>query len=222
MAKTPLMSPAYQYNPFTRKLDRTVAALDAADAAAQIAMAPSTGGAVTMLPPPPPPPIFVAPPPSDPMGSAGAVQANLTAHIVKTVNAHQASAISSIAAGGLAAVDVQSALNELDTEKANVTLAIITDANANRTLALGDELAKWIRMTNGAANTVTVPANATVAFAIGSQINGTQAGAGQTTITPAVGVTVNGTPSLLTRAQFSCWTLIKVNTNEWDLAGDLA
>lgn len=44
--------------------------------------------------------------------------ATVDAHIADTTDAHDASAISSVAAGNLAATNVQSALNELDTEKA--------------------------------------------------------------------------------------------------------
>ena len=99
--------------------------------------------------------------------------------------------------------------------------SIITDGNANRTLALTD-VDGYIRMTNAGANTLTVPANVTVAIPIGSLVQGIQAGAGQTTLTPAGGVTINGTPGLKMRAQFSPWALKKVGTNEWDAIGDLA
>ena len=42
---------------------------------------------------------------------------NIAAHIADASDAHDASAISSVAAGNLAATDVQAALNELDTDK---------------------------------------------------------------------------------------------------------
>lgn len=47
-----------------------------------------------------------------------ATSISLNDHITDTVDAHDASAISSIPTGNLAATDVQAALNELDTEKA--------------------------------------------------------------------------------------------------------
>lgn len=48
------------------------------------------------------------------------VASDLAAHIADTVDAHDASAISNIPAGNIAATDVQSALNELDSEKAKI------------------------------------------------------------------------------------------------------
>jgi hypothetical protein len=55
---------------------------------------------------------------------------------------------------------------------------------ASYTLALTDR-AKLVEISNASANTLTVPANATVAFPIGTQIQILQTGAGQTTLTPA-------------------------------------
>lgn len=52
--------------------------------------------------------------------TAGA-QAKVDAHTGDASDAHDASAISSVPAGGLAADDVQEALNELDTEKTSLT-----------------------------------------------------------------------------------------------------
>lgn len=49
---------------------------------------------------------------------AKAADSALTAHISDTTDAHDASAISNVPAGTIAATDVQAALNELDTEKA--------------------------------------------------------------------------------------------------------
>lgn len=91
----------------------------------------------------------------------------------------------------------------------------------NYTLILSDR-AKMVEMNNGAtANTLTVPSDA-VAFPIGTQVILLQTGAGQTTITPASGVTVNGTPGLRLRAQWSSATLIKRASNTWVAIGDLA
>lgn len=89
------------------------------------------------------------------------------------------------------------------------------------TLALTDK-AGMVRMSNAGANTLTVPANATVAFTIGTQILILQEGAGQTTISPAVGVTILSADNAFnTRVQYSVATLIKVAINTWLLSGDL-
>lgn len=55
---------------------------------------------------------------------------SLTAHITNPTGAHAASAISSIPAGNLASINVQDALNELDSEKPGLTLNnLMTGAN---------------------------------------------------------------------------------------------
>jgi len=110
---------------------------------------------------------------------------------------------------------------DLQTEfdlKANKELEINNQTGTAYTLALTDSN-KYIRMNNASANTVTVPDNATTAFPLGTQIYITQVGAGQTTI--ASSVTINTSQTLLLGKQFSSVVLIKVNTDEWDLAGDL-
>lgn len=53
-------------------------------------------------------------------GALATVSGNLNAHLVDTFDAHDASAISNIPSGSIAAIDVQSALNELDSEKAPI------------------------------------------------------------------------------------------------------
>src|SRR5690349_6914943 len=50
----------------------------------------------------------------------GAIQQTIDDHIADTSGAHAGSAISNTPAGGISATNVQSAINELDTEKENV------------------------------------------------------------------------------------------------------
>jgi hypothetical protein len=89
------------------------------------------------------------------------------------------------------------------------------------TVAIGDE-GEIVEMGKATAQTLTVPTNTTAAFAIGTQITIIQTGAGQVTIAGADGtVTVNATPGLKLRAQWSSATLIKRNTNTWVAVGDL-
>lgn len=99
---------------------------------------------------------------------------------------------------------------------------IIFDKKATSyTLVLGDAY-KLIEMEVTSANTLTIPTNASVAFPLGTQILVSQLGTGQTTITPAVGVTIRSSGGKTkTAAQYSMCTLIKRGTNEWYLAGDI-
>ena len=69
---------------------------------------------------------------------------------------------------------------------------------------------------------MTVPTNASVSYPIGTQINLIQTGAGQVTIVGDAGVTVNGTPGLKFREQWSSATLIKRATDTWIAIGDLS
>jgi len=89
------------------------------------------------------------------------------------------------------------------------------------TLSLVDK-DKLVEIGAGGANTVTVPPNSSVAFPIGTQITVLQTGAGQTTLTAGAGVTVNGTPGLKLRDQWSSATLIKRGTDTWVAVGDLS
>ena len=92
---------------------------------------------------------------------------------------------------------------------------------ASYTLVLADN-GKLVEILNASANNLTVPLNSSVAFPVGSQINILQTGAGQTTVVATGGVTINGTPGLKLRAQWSAATLIKRATDTWVLVGDLA
>lgn len=99
-------------------------------------------------------------------------------------------------------------------------LAINAQTATTYTLVLTD-LNKLVELSNAAAITMTVPANSSVAFDVGSQIHLVQTGAGQVTFVGAAGVTVNGA-SLLIGEQWGAVTLIKRATNTWLLIGLLA
>jgi trimeric autotransporter adhesin len=79
--------------------------------------------------------------------------AALSAHLTDTGDAHDASAISSVAAGNLSSTDVQAALNELDTEKAaathahageDITSGTVADARIASTIARDSEVTSAI------------------------------------------------------------------------------
>jgi hypothetical protein len=92
---------------------------------------------------------------------------------------------------------------------------------ASYTLALSDA-SKVVEMNVGSANNLTVPTNGSIPFETGTQITILQTGSGQTTIVASGGVTVNGTPGLKLRAQWSSATLIKRATDTWVAIGDLS
>jgi uncharacterized Zn ribbon protein len=89
------------------------------------------------------------------------------------------------------------------------------------TLVIGDA-PKFVTMSNASASTLTVPPNSSVAFPVGTQIEGAQLGAGQVTLTPGSGVTINGTPGLKVAAQYGTFGLLKTATDTWLAYGRLA
>lgn len=102
--------------------------------------------------------------------------------------------------------------------KQNLTLNAQT--GTTYTLALTDN-GRLVTLSNASAITLTVPTNASVAFATGAVINLQQIGAGQVTVAAAAGVTINGTGTK-TRAQWSAASLVKTATDTWTLIGDIA
>ena len=72
---------------------------------------------------------------------------------------------------------------------------------------------KTITMTAAGANTVTIPANSSVAYVIGTRINILNLGAGACTPTAAAGVTIAGTITALATNQAA--SVIKTATNTW-------
>ena len=99
------------------------------------------------------------------------------------------------------------------------TITLNAQTNTTYTLVLADR-DKLVTLSNASAITLTVPTNASVAFATGTQVNIQQIGAGQVTVAGDTGVTVNGTGTK-TRAQWSAATLLKTATDTWTLIGDL-
>lgn len=90
--------------------------------------------------------------------------------------------------------------------------------HAGSAAAVLDDAGSYLRFT-GTTPIFTVPTNATVAFPVGTVIDGVGVNASMT-IAPAVGVVINRERTLTTLGPQSWWTLIKVGTDEWDVRGD--
>jgi len=82
------------------------------------------------------------------------------------------------------------------------------------TLVLTDS-GKQVTMSNASASTLTVPPNASVAFAVGVRIQVIQLGAGAVTLTAGSGVTVSETGNSLVLGQYQSAVLVKQATNTW-------
>lgn len=99
------------------------------------------------------------------------------------------------------------------------TWVTTTTQASTYTFALADA-ATVVESTSASAVNFTVPNNTTVPFPTGTVIELCQYGAGQVTLVPGSGVTLNSPAGLKTRAQYSTVSLRKRGTNEWQIAGD--
>lgn len=142
-----------------------------------------------------------------------------------TIQEYNAQNISVSPAGDLSSSNIQSALEELDSDlsnglalKSDISLTV-NERTSNYTLILSD-INKLIEMNIGSANNLTVPPNSSVSFPIGTTILVTQTGAGQTTVVAGSGVTVNSSNGLKLYGQWSSALLVKRATDTWLLSGD--
>ena len=92
----------------------------------------------------------------------------------------------------------------------------------NYTLQFSDA-GKAVIMNSASDRIITIPANASVEFAIGQRIDVIRYGLGNVTIAPDTGVILHSAESLTNlREQYSAGTVMKTGTDTWVLIGDLA
>ena len=99
---------------------------------------------------------------------------------------------------------------------ADLSLSINNQTGTTYTLVASDANS-LVRMNNVNQQTVTIPLNSSVPFAIGDKIEIYRAGSGFTTIVPATGVTLNNDNVSVNEKNST--TLIKVGTDSWDIVG---
>jgi hypothetical protein len=108
-----------------------------------------------------------------------------------------------------------------------INLSLNAQTGTTYTFVLADN-GKLVTASNAAAQTYSIPTNASVAYPIGTQINIIQIGAGQVTINAVTSgtTTVSSTGATATapklRAQFSSATCIKASTDLWYVVGDIS
>ena len=100
-------------------------------------------------------------------------------------------------------------------------LSINAQTGTTYTFVIGDANNTLVTASNASAITVTVPPNSSVAYPVGAILQLAQSGAGQVTIAAGSGVTINYTPGLKLRAQYSVASLVQTATNTWLLSGDV-
>jgi hypothetical protein len=92
---------------------------------------------------------------------------------------------------------------------------------ANYTLVLADD-GIIIETNSTSAIIISIPLESSVAFPIGTKITIIRANTGAASVAGVSGVTVNETPGLNLRAQWSAATLLKRAAHTWILMGDLS
>jgi hypothetical protein len=97
----------------------------------------------------------------------------------------------------------------------------INTQTGNYTLVIADA-GRLVTVSAAGSSTVTIPLNSSVSFGLGTKIVIARIGAGAVAIAGAVGVTVNATPGLNLRAQYSAATCIQIALNSWLVLGDLS
>ena len=101
------------------------------------------------------------------------------------------------------------------------SITTISAKTDSYTLSNLNERDTIIEISKSTATTLTIPTNASVAYPVGTTLDIIQTGTGQVTIAGAGGVTVNSTPGLKLRTQWSSATLLKRAENTWLVYGDL-
>lgn len=109
---------------------------------------------------------------------------------------------------------LQSALAELDSK---VPIGEIVAVSSSRALALTDAY-DYLNVTT--ASTLTVPTNASVAFPVGTVIQGFGQGV-DVTFSASGGVTIHSKDNNLIAEANTAWSLKKVATDTWHLIGSL-
>jgi hypothetical protein len=97
----------------------------------------------------------------------------------------------------------------------------IISKTANYTLSAASERDSLIEVDSTSPVTITIPTNSAVAYPIGTTLDILGTNTGLITIAGDTGVTVNATPGLKLRTQWSSATLFKRAENSWVVYGDL-
>jgi len=109
-----------------------------------------------------------------------------------------------------------------DVEAKTTGKEIVVNAQTASYTAVLSDADKTVEMNVATANNFTIPLNSSVPYPVGTCIGVLQVGAGQTTIVATGGVTINGTPGLKLRDQWSSAVLRKRATDTWVVVGDLS
>lgn len=104
----------------------------------------------------------------------------------------------------------------------NDIAALQINAQTTSYTLVASDAAKLVTMTSASAQTITVPADATTNFAVGTQILVYMGSTGQVSVAGAAGVTINPTTKLKVNGQYGMACLMKLAANSWVFFGNIA
>lgn len=110
--------------------------------------------------------------------------------------------------------------DKLNSNIKNLSFKVIS-LGSPYSLILSDADNVMLQFSNSAPMDITIPLNTTTAFPIGCQIQVLRVGTSTVRFVPASGVTLRSTDGAYIRTVNSSATLIKLNTNEWVVIGDM-
>ena len=152
-------------------------------------------------------------------GFAGPLTGNVTGNASGT-----AATVTTAAQGAITSVGTLTGVTVSGTGTIGVAVGQAVDLDrktADYTLGLTDA-GKVIEINSGSSENVTIPPNSSVAFPVGTQIVVVRLGAGAVVIVEGSGVTTrsDGDKNKI-KSQYSSCVLIKHETNEWYILGNL-
>jgi hypothetical protein len=104
---------------------------------------------------------------------------------------------------------------------ANSLVSINAQAGTTYTIGTAD-VGKLVTFGNAAGETVTIPANSSVAFAIGDQVNFMNLSTGTATFVAAGTAVIRSAGTKLKLAdQYAVCTVLKIDTDAWVMVGNV-
>jgi len=155
------------------------------------------------------------------------ITGTLTAEDIEAnaINAVSISSTSTISASASISAPTVSATTISATTLTGFTknrMQFVEVGNGGRTLTSTDD-GKMLRLSSYSGNnTITVPTDASVPFAIGTEIHVVATNLYSNTIAAAAGVTLLTSTGTTLRTRWSVATLVKYSTTTWHVFGDLA
>lgn len=104
---------------------------------------------------------------------------------------------------------------------ANSLVAVAAQTGTAYTIGTAD-VGKLVTLSNVAAQTITIPANSSVAFAIGDQVNFMNLSTGTATFSAGGTAVIRSAGSKLKLAdQYAVCTVLKIDTDAWVMLGNV-